>query len=155
LDNTVVYSVEQVKSMVAQKFPSEVKIEDKTRPRRIYMSANKDILFKFCEYLKDGLGFDHCSCVAGVDRVDRLQTVYHICSYTSNITIEIVVDLPSDNPEVDSVTPLWGGANWHERETYDMFGIIFKGHPRLERILLPEDYKFFPMRKDFTPVGRL
>ena len=59
------------------------------------------------------------------------------CSYSNNMTVEIVVDLPHDDPEVDSVTPLWEGANWHEREAYDMFGIIFKGHPRLERILLP------------------
>ncbi|HOQ25301.1 MAG TPA: NADH-quinone oxidoreductase subunit C, partial [Methanomassiliicoccaceae archaeon] len=63
------------------------------------------------------------------------------------------VDLPHDEPVVDSVTPLWGGANWHERETYDMFGIIFKGHPNLKRLLLPEDYKFFPMRKDCSEGG--
>lgn len=85
--------------------------------------------------------------------MDRFQVVYHITSYVNKITIEIVVDLPHDNPEVDSITPLWGGANWHEREAYDMFGIIFKNHPKLERILLDEDVQFFPMRKDFKSGG--
>ena len=66
---------------------------------------------------------------------------------------QITVDVPRDVPEIDSIAPLYGGANWHERETYDMFGIIFKGHPRLERILLPQDYTFFPLRKDYE-VGR-
>ncbi len=153
MEQNIIYTIDQVKSKIAEAFPTEIKFEDKVRPRRLYMSANIDILLKLCKLLKDELGFDHCSCVSGVDRCDRFQTVYHICSYSSNITIEIVVDLPHDNPEVDSVTPLWEGANWHEREAYDMFGIIFRGHPRLERILLPEDYTFFPMRKD-CEVGR-
>ena len=153
MDTNLVYSIDQVKSMIAQEFPSGVKFDQKTRPRRLYLSVDKDVVFKFSQYLRDQLGFDHCSCVSGIDRCDRFMTLYHIVSYSSNITIEFTVDLPHDNPEVDSVTPLWGGANWHERETYDMFGIIFKGHPRLERILLPEDYQFFPMRKD-CPAGR-
>ena len=91
--------------------------------------------------------------MCGVDRVDKFQTVYHITSYSSNFVAEITVDLPHDDPQVDSVTPLWEGANWHERETYDMFGIIFNNHPRLERILLPEDVRYFPMRKDYTVGG--
>ncbi|KQM12340.1 NADH dehydrogenase [Methanomassiliicoccales archaeon RumEn M1] len=149
-----VYSVEQVKDKVAQAFPAVVFNDAKIEPRRLYMAADRSVLFELCKLLKDELGFDHCSLVSGVDYCDKFQTVYHITSYTSNITVEIVVDLPHDEPEVDSVTPLWAGANWHERETYDMFGIIFKGHPNLRRLLLPEDYKFFPMRKDCHEGGR-
>jgi NADH-quinone oxidoreductase subunit C len=148
MEENVTYTLDQVKSKIATAFPTEVKFDSKVRPRRMFMSADKGVLLKLCTMLKDELGFDHCSCVSGVDRCDRYQSVYHICSYSSDITVEIVVDLPHDNPEVDSVTPLWGGANWHEREAFDMFGIIYKGHPRLERILLPQDYTFFPMRKD-------
>ena len=81
------------------------------------------------------------------------QVVYHITSYSNRIVIQITVDLPKETPEVDSISLLYGGANWHERETYDMFGIVFKGHPKMERLLLPQDYQFFPMRKDFE-VGR-
>ncbi len=154
METDQVYSVEQVRSRIAEAFPSEVKFDSRAEPRRLFMNADRNILFRLCEKLKNDLGFDHCSCVAGVDRCDRFQTIYHITSYTSNITVEIVVDLDHKSPDVDSITPLWGGANWHERETYDMFGIVFKGHPNLKRILLPEDYAFFPMRRICEEGGK-
>ncbi|OPY33049.1 MAG: F(420)H(2) dehydrogenase subunit C [Methanomassiliicoccales archaeon PtaU1.Bin124] len=123
-------------------------------PRRIFMTINKDILLKLCNALKDEFGFEHVSCVCGVDMKTHFQTVYHISSYSNKVVAEIVVDnIPRDKPEVDSIAPLWGGANWHERETYDMYGIIFKGHPKMERILLQDDFGFFPLRKDYD-VGR-
>lgn len=148
------YTIEQVKEKITSEFSSdEACFLDKTRPRRIYMTADKESILKLCTFLRDELNFEHCSCVTGVDRVDRFQVVYHIVSYVNKITIEIVVDLPHDNPEVDSVSLLWGGANWHEREAYDMFGIIFKNHPKLERILLDESVQYFPMRKDFEVGG--
>jgi NADH-quinone oxidoreductase subunit C len=147
MENVNTYTVEQVKSKISEAFPT-VKFDPKVRPRRLFMTAEKDDLIGLCTLLKDQLGFEHCSLVSGVDRCDRFQVVYHITSLINNITVEIVVDLPHEDPQVDSVTPLWGGANWHEREAYDMFGIIFKDHPKLERLLLPADYTFFPMRKD-------
>lgn len=148
MDDSTIHTIEQVKSGISQAFPTEVRFDSKAKPRRLFMSADKEVLLKLCTLLKDQFGFDHCSLVSGVDRCDRFQSVYHISSFSNNITVEIVVDLPHDNPEIDSITPLWGGANWHEREAYDMFGIIFKGHPNLKRLLLPEDYTFFPMRKE-------
>ncbi|MBI0582754.1 MAG: NADH-quinone oxidoreductase subunit C [Methanomassiliicoccus sp.] len=154
MEENVTYSSDQVRSRISEAFPTQVRFDSKVRPRRLFMSADKEALLKLCVLLKDQLGFDHCSLVTGVDRCDRFQTVYHITSYSSNITVEIVVDLPRDDPRVDSVTPLWEGANWHEREAYDMFGIIFNDHPRLERLLLPEDYTFFPMRKDCNKGGK-
>jgi NADH-quinone oxidoreductase subunit C len=153
MENVNAYTVEQVKSKISEAFPTAVRFDTKTRPRRLFMSADKDAVLGLCTMLRDQLGFEHCSLVSGVDRCDRYQAVYHITSLSNNMTVEIVVDLPHDNPEVDSITPLWGGANWHEREAYDMFGIIFKGHPKLERLLLPADYTFFPMRKD-CDIGR-
>ncbi|MFA5313497.1 MAG: NADH-quinone oxidoreductase subunit C [Methanomassiliicoccales archaeon] len=123
-------------------------------PRRVFLTVSKDILLKLCTKLKSEMGFEHVSCVCGVDMKTHFQTVYHISSYSNKVVAEIVVDnIPKDKPEVDSIAPLWGGANWHERETYDMYGIIFVGHPRLERLLMAEDFKFFPLRKDFE-VGR-
>lgn len=153
MEEVTIYNVEQVKSRISDRFPTAVRFESKVKPRRLFVSADKESLFELCKFLKDEMGFDHCICVGGVDRLDRLQCVYHITSSVSNVITEIVVDLPRDDPEVDSITPLWGGANWHERETYDMFGIIFKGHPKLERLLLPEDVTFFPLRKDFNAGG--
>lgn len=147
MEDNVTYTVEQVRSKISEAFPA-VKFESKSKPRRLFMTSDKGSLLNLCKFLKDQLGFDQCSLVSGADRCDRMQAIYHISSYSSNITVEIVVDLPRDNPEIDSITPLWGGANWHERETYDMFGIVFTGHPKLERLLLPADYTFFPMKKD-------
>lgn len=154
MEEIIIFTVEQVKSRISEAFPTQVRFDPKVRPRRLFMSADKDSLLGLCSLLKDELGFAQCSLVTGVDRCDKFQTVYHLTSYDSNITVEIVVDLPHDDPEVDSVTPLWGGANWHEREAYDMYGIIFKGHPKLERLLLPEDYTYFPMRKECQTGGR-
>lgn len=148
MEDNVSYTVEQVRSKISEAFPTAVKFESKSKPRRLFMTADKGSLLNLCKMMKDQLGFDQCSLVTGVDRCDRMQVVYHITSYSSNITAEIVVDIPRDKPEIDSITPLWGGANWHERETYDMFGILFAGHPRMERLLLPADYTFFPMKKD-------
>jgi len=62
---------------------------------------------------------------------------------------EVHTDIPLDDPKVDSVTPVWPGANFHEREAYDMMGIVFEGHPDLRRILLPDDFTFHPLRKNF------
>lgn len=124
-------------------------------PRRIFISAGKDILLEMCNKMKNDLAFEHVSCVTGVDMRTHFQVVYHIYSYQNKVTVEILVDnIDRERPEVDSITPLWGGANWHEREAYDMFGIIFKNHPKMERLLMPDDFQFFPLRKDFTPGGR-
>jgi NADH-quinone oxidoreductase subunit C len=153
MEDNVTYTVEQVKSRISEAFPTAVKFESKVKPRRLFMTADKGSLLKLCMFMKDQLGFNQCSLVTGVDWCDRMQVVYHLTSYSSNITAEIVVDIPRDNPEIDSITPLWGGANWHEREAYDMFGIVFKDHPKMERLLLPADYTFFPLRKDCKTGG--
>jgi NADH-quinone oxidoreductase subunit C len=148
MEANVTYTVEQVKGKISEAFPTAVKFESKAAPRRLYMTADKSSLLQLCTVLRDQLGFDQCSLISGVDRCDRMQVVYHLSSYSSNITLEIVVDISRDAPEIDSVALLWEGANWHEREAYDMFGIVFKDHPKLERLLLPADYTFFPMKKD-------
>jgi NADH-quinone oxidoreductase subunit C len=147
---------EELAKKIAEKFPSGVTIAS-TGPHTINATADKDVLLQVCEFIKNELDFEHVSSVGGVDWLaeNKMQTVYHITSYANRVTLEIVVDLPRDKPEVDSISNLWGGANWHERETFDMFGIIFKGHPRLERILNPEGTEVFPFRKDFVTGRRV
>ena len=146
------FTEEQVVKALTDKFPDKVK-DIQVKPRKIMFSTDRSILLEMCKTLKEGYEFEQCSCVSGVDMKTYFQVVYHISSYSNKIVAQITVDVPRDIPEVDSITPLYGGANWHEREAYDMFGIIFKGHPRMERLLLPQDYQFFPLRKDFE-VGR-
>jgi NADH-quinone oxidoreductase subunit C len=83
----------------------------------------------------------------------RFEVVYHLFSLRRRHRLRIKVPLPEGEPEVDSLTPLWKGANWLEREVWDMFGIRFRGHPDLRRILLYEEFRGYPLRKDY-PVNQ-
>lgn len=88
--------------------------------------------------------------LCGVDTGTTMQVVYHVWSdATSDWLRVIVVDLPRHDPRLPSITFLWKGAEWGEREAYDMFGIIFEGNRDLRRIYMPPDYVSFPLRKDF------
>jgi len=88
--------------------------------------------------------------VCGVDTGDTLQTVYHLWSNKTPDWLRIIAEgLPREDPRVPSITGLWPGAEWSEREAYDMFGIIFEGNRDLRRVYMPPDYTSFPLRKDF------
>jgi NADH-quinone oxidoreductase subunit C len=88
--------------------------------------------------------------LAGVDTGTTMQAVYHLWSRTSDDWLRVVAEgMPRDDPRVPSVTGLWPGAEWMEREAYDMFGIVFEGNRDLRRIYMPPDYTSFPLRKDF------
>ena len=96
------------------------------------------------------LNFGVLADLAGVDTGTTMQVVYHLWSETSSDWLRIVADgLSRDDPRVPSVTFLWQGAEWMEREAYDMFGITFEGNRDLRRIYMPPDYQSFPLRKDF------
>jgi NADH-quinone oxidoreductase subunit C len=102
------------------------------------------------------LRFEFCSGVSGVhypgDAGRELHAVYHLLSMTYNRRIRLEVSVPDADPHIPSVVPTYPGADWHERETYDMFGIVFDGHPALTRILMPDDWPGHPQRKDY-PLG--
>lgn len=95
------------------------------------------------------LGFDQLSVITGVDYEDRVEVIYNLFSYENKHNLVLKVILDHNSPEVDSLTPLWKGADWLERETYDLVGIKFTGHPNLTRILLPEGWNGHPLRKDY------
>ena len=89
----------------------------------------------------------------GVDYIDHLSTIYILTNYYTGVAIELTADIPVDDLHIDSVTPIWEGANWHERETWELFGIVFDNHPKLERLLTPKTYEFFPFRKSYKLRG--
>lgn len=96
--------------------------------------------------------FDMLTNVSGVDRgpeAGTLEVVYHLYSIPFNYSIVLKVILSRAQAEVESLVPVWKSANWLEREVYDMFGIQFKNHPDLRRILMPADWNGFPLRKDY------
>ena len=102
-----------------------------------------------------GAGFAHLMSVHGVDyfpEEPRLGVVYELFDRAKRDRVRVKLRLHTDTPTVDSVTPDWPTANHQEREVYDMFGVVFDGHPDLRRILMPEDYEGFPQRRDF-PIG--
>jgi NADH-quinone oxidoreductase subunit C len=96
--------------------------------------------------------FDMLSCVTGIDNgvsIGTMEIAYNLYSIPYNHHLMIKVVLPRENPEVDSITDIWKTANWLEREIFDMYGITFKNHPDMRRILMPADWEGHPLRKDY------
>jgi len=107
--------------------------------------------------LRDKLLFEVCVGVSGAhypaDENRELHAVYHLLSMTKNQRIRLEVSVPDSDPHLASLVEVWAGCNWNERETFDMFGIIFDGHPGLTRILMPDDWRGHPQRKDYALGG--
>ncbi len=121
-----------------------------------------DSIRAICSYMKQELGFTFLADLTAVDYLEvkspRYEVVYHVHrfgeDYEDNTRLRLKVPLEESSAVIDSVTPLWIGADWLEREVYDMFGIEFTDHPDLRRILMPEDYEPYPLRKDFDVRDR-
>jgi len=114
-------------------------------------------IVEICTFLRDDpeLDFAMLSWIGGVDylpRNPRFEVVYHLLSLTHECRFVLKVELTDEQPRLASVCGVWPTANWHERETYDFYGIVFEGHPDLTRILLPEEWVGWPLRKD-SPLG--
>src|SRR5437764_15204665 len=112
----------------------------------------REHLVSVCRFLRDQLGFDLLSSISGADMLDHLETVYHIRSIARGQLLQLKVRLDHEKPEVDSVVSVWPTANWLERETYDLYGIRFAGHPDLRRMLLDDEFEGYPLLKSFHQV---
>ncbi|AYK14038.1 MAG: F420H2 dehydrogenase subunit FpoC [Methanosarcina flavescens] len=127
----------------------EATAESKIRARAY---VDKEKAKEVCQYLKDSLQFDHLCSVCGVDYIKRneFEVVYHIASYNHPVVLTLKARLPRDYPEIESIVSVYWNANWYERETYELFGILFKNHPNLKPLVLPEDMLGeWPLRKDY------
>ncbi|MBM3146863.1 MAG: NADH-quinone oxidoreductase subunit C [Actinobacteria bacterium] len=93
---------------------------------------------------------DSLTLISSVDYVTHLECVYHLYSYAADLYVELHVELPRGTPTVATVSDVWPGADWHEREAWDMMGIVFEGHPDPRRILLKDDWIGHPLRKDYV-----
>lgn len=120
------------------------------------LHIKREKLIEVAKVLRDKLLFEVCLGVSGVhypeDKGRELHAVYPLLSMTNNRRIRLEVSVPDSDAHIPSLVEVWAGNNWHERETYDMFGIIFDGHPALTRILMPDDWPGHPQRKDY-PLG--
>ena len=148
-------SVDAITSLKG-KFPS---VTDRLSSDCPAVSVPTGELISALKSLRDEHAFDLLSDVTAIDWAEgaspRFTAVYHLYSTTSHAAIRVATPCTGDDaaPTVPSVVPLWPGANWHEREAYDMFGITFEGHPDLRRILMWDGYPYHPLRKEFPLAG--
>ena len=121
------------------------------------LSVDRLRLQDVCAFAKQELGFDMLMDVSGVDNFGdepRFEVVYQLYSSVNNTYLRLKVSVSEDALEVPTVSTVWSGGDWQEREVYDMMGITFPGHRDLRRILMWDGYPFFPLRKDFPLAGR-
>ncbi len=121
-------------------------------PSDPYISVEPSKIFDICHTLRDSseLMFDYLMCLSGLDLGESLGIVYHLYSFKHTHKIVIKTTVPKETPTLPSVMHLWRTADWHEREAFDLYGMIFSGHDNLIRILLPYDWEGYPMRKDYN-----
>jgi NADH-quinone oxidoreductase subunit C len=115
-----------------------------------------DRLIEACRFLKHDAGFERLSTVTAIDRFPsepRFELVYHVHSVSRNQRLRLKCRLPGAAPEIDSATAVWRSADWYEREVFDLFGVRFRNHPDLRRIMLPDDWEGHPLRKDYPMTG--
>ena len=148
----------EIANKIKEKFLDEV-LDIKEFRGQVSVTLKKNRILEICRYLHDDpeLYFDYLVDVCGVDylvrKEKRFEVVYQLYSIKHCHAIRLKAEVPESAPEIDSVTGVWVGVNWHERECYDMFGIIFKGNLDLRRILMPEDWEGHPLRKDYPLKG--
>lgn len=133
------------------RFPSVV-IEMLQERTQIVVTV-QDIL-SVMRFLKEdhALSFDRLANLTAVDYKDNFTMIYHLFSRAYSLWVEVKVILPHENPQIESMTAIWIGADFEEREVYDLMGISFLHHPNLCRILMPDNYGAHPLRKDFKPL---
>jgi NADH-quinone oxidoreductase subunit C len=152
-------SVEEIKQLLVDKFGADIIVGEETGGLQPALLIAPDHIARVCLELRDNpkTYFDFLSCLTGVDyglEAGRFGVVYHLASIPYQIQLTLKVSKENsrdlnDLPEFPSVTSVYRTADWHEREAYDMAGIFFEGHPDLRRILLPDDWEGFPLRKDY------
>src|SRR5699024_12717852 len=121
-----------------------------------FIRVEADANIEVCRYLKSEHHFIYLSDVFGTDRFtseERFEVIYNLFSMRDQERLFLKVRLPEENPAVSSVTSIWTSASWMEREAYDMFGIEFTDHPDFRRIYMPEDFDYYPLRKEFPLLG--
>ncbi len=152
---------EQIARMIEEKFSDQV-LGTTTYAGQVGIMLKRDRIIDVCRYLHDdpSLKMDHLADLTAVDYSaypgdtgERFEVVYNLISTVYRHRIRLKARVPENDPRIDTVVSVWNTANWHERETYDLMGIMFVGHPDLRRILLPEDWEGHPLRKEYPLRG--
>ena len=152
-------STTELANKIRSRFPSVT--VDYVRGKRLKVTISPQTMKELASFARDELGFDHISCVSGTDYIakNEIEIIYFVGSLSRPDYEDIIIALAErpkrDNPVVKSLVDVWTGAEYHERETYEMLGVNFQGHPDLRKLLLPEDWNDLPpLRKDYNSPGR-
>lgn len=148
---------EKIVEKLKAKF-GEVILESNEFRGELTVVVEKERIAEICRFLKEDieLAFDFLADLCGIDMytpTKRFGVIYNLYSIKNKFRFRMKTFTEEENPKVPTVTGVWGTANWHERETYDMFGIVFEGHPDLRRMYMPEEFEYHPLRKDFPLMG--
>jgi len=144
---------EEIKKLIDNAFPNVILSEDPhSTPGTLEIA--KDATLAVCKFLHENehTYFDSLSCLTGLDNgpeTGTMEVIYSLYSIPYDIHLTLKLTLNRSKPEAPSVTTIWKAADWHEREAYDLVGIIFLNHPDLRRILLPADWEGHPLQKDY------
>lgn len=150
-------SVEQLAARIGAEFPGSI-VEAGQGVDMPCLRVSADAIVQVCRWLRDATDcrftlLSDLTCVDFLDRDPRYDVVYHLYSLDSRSYIRVKVGVPAEPCECPTVTEVWEGANWLEREAYDMFGVAFTGHPDLRRILTPDGWPYYALRRDFPLQG--
>lgn len=141
---------EEIAALLSEKFGEKIQ-ECKLDVFNPWSVVEPAAILEVSQFLKsdERLLLDHLETLAGVDYKDRLEVVYVLYSMKHHHRYTLKCRLPREDPKISTVESIWLVANWHEREAYDMLGIVFEGHSDLRRILCPDDWEGYPLRKDY------
>ncbi len=148
---------EDLKAKIDAEFKDKILSSAVSGQKELIVLVKADAYVDFCRALRDKAeyAFQHLSCLTAVDypKENKITLVDHLWSYKFAHQLTLKVDLDRANPRISTVENVWKSANWFEREVFDLYGVVFEGHSDLRRIMMPEDYTKFPLRKDFTDDG--
>ena len=154
---------EETISKLKAKFPEVIKETKVDRARRVTVTFEKDHVLEIAKFMRDELGYDHLKGIAGLDfpTQKRIEVLYFTGSFSKpeiqDLIVVLKTELPRDNPSIASVVSVWESAHFHERETFEMFGVKFEGHPDLRKLLTLDNWEGPPpMLKDikFPEMGQ-
>ena len=141
---------QEIAAFLTEKFSARV-LESQPEAMNPWSAVEPSAILDICRFMRteDSLDMDHLELLGGVDYKDRIEIVYILYSMQHHHRYTLKCRLPREAPVISTVESVWRVANWHEREAFDMFGIIFIGHSDLRRILCPDDWEGYPLRKDY------
>jgi NADH-quinone oxidoreductase subunit C len=141
---------QEIALLLTEQFCNEV-LESNSDAINAYSVIDAAAILQVCQFMRDDkrLLMDHLELLGGTDYKDRIEVIYILFSMRHRHRYTLKCRLPREEPRIHTVESVWAVANWHEREAYDMFGIVFEGHSDLRRILCPDDWEGYPLRKDY------